>query len=265
MDKIYPLQILIIRTRRDSRRFLSEHDFCKFICVKDLSGGRRKFPDVFFSVYVKIELKIMGIPETVQKPSSLPLSCVCSKQPRRENAMYRCVFALLIVLTLASAAFADWAAPAAAPGQAVNYTPVFLPRAGQGPEQQDRDRYECHNWAVRQTGFDPYQPGVPQYNRMAVVPVPPAGHDTAVLGFTGALMGALAAGPRNAGAGALVGGITGAFIGAVSDSARQERAREIEEAYNRNEQARNAQFDRRMYDYRRAISACLEGREYDVR
>jgi hypothetical protein len=77
-------------------------------------------------------------------------------------------------------------------------------------------------------------------------------------------MGALAAGPRDAGIGALVGGITGAFIGAVSDSARQERAREIEEAYNRNGQVRNAQLERKMHDYRRAMSACLEGRGYDV-
>jgi len=33
---------------------------------------------------------------------------------------------------------------------------VFMyPRSGQGPEQQARDRYECHRWAADQTGFDP--------------------------------------------------------------------------------------------------------------
>ena len=29
------------------------------------------------------------------------------------------------------------------------------PAKGQSQSQQDRDRYECHSWAVKQTGFDP--------------------------------------------------------------------------------------------------------------
>ncbi len=179
--------------------------------------------------------------------------------------MLRHVFTVLIILALAFPAFGAGPGVAGSPA-APYYTPVyFYPKTGQSLEQQDRDRYECHSWAVRQTGFDPFLRPAPQYNRMAVVPVPPAGHDTAVLGFTGALMGALAAGPRDAGVGALVGGITGAFIGAVSDSSRQERAREIEDAYNRSEQVRNAQLERKAYDYRRAMSACLEGRGYNVR
>jgi hypothetical protein len=31
----------------------------------------------------------------------------------------------------------------------------FYANNGQSAEQQDRDRYECHRWAVGQTGFDP--------------------------------------------------------------------------------------------------------------
>lgn len=38
--------------------------------------------------------------------------------------------------------------------------PVFIyPKAGQSEQQQATDRYECHRWAVGQTGFDPTQPG----------------------------------------------------------------------------------------------------------
>src|SRR5262249_556319 len=29
------------------------------------------------------------------------------------------------------------------------------PQQGQTPEQTDRDRYDCHEWAVKQTQFDP--------------------------------------------------------------------------------------------------------------
>jgi len=35
----------------------------------------------------------------------------------------------------------------------------IYPKKGQSPEQQATDRYECHSWAVDQTGFDPTQPG----------------------------------------------------------------------------------------------------------
>ena len=35
----------------------------------------------------------------------------------------------------------------------------IYPKQGQSEEQQATDRYECHNWARQQTGFDPTQPG----------------------------------------------------------------------------------------------------------
>ena len=41
----------------------------------------------------------------------------------------------------------------APPGNA--YDVVAYPMYGQGQEQQDQDRYQCHRWAVSQSGFDP--------------------------------------------------------------------------------------------------------------
>jgi len=35
----------------------------------------------------------------------------------------------------------------------------IYPKDGQSEEQQATDRYECHSWAVKQTGFDPTMPG----------------------------------------------------------------------------------------------------------
>jgi hypothetical protein len=35
--------------------------------------------------------------------------------------------------------------------------PVVDPRNGQSQEQQGKDTFECHRWAVGQTGFDPTQ------------------------------------------------------------------------------------------------------------
>jgi hypothetical protein len=35
---------------------------------------------------------------------------------------------------------------------------IFVyPRQGQSEELQAKDRYECHSWAVSQTGYDPTQ------------------------------------------------------------------------------------------------------------
>ena len=34
----------------------------------------------------------------------------------------------------------------------------IYPRKGQSEQQQAKDRYECHSWAVNQTGYDPVQP-----------------------------------------------------------------------------------------------------------
>ena len=35
------------------------------------------------------------------------------------------------------------------------YDVVAYPMNGQGQQQQDQDRYQCHRWAVSQSGFDP--------------------------------------------------------------------------------------------------------------
>ena len=35
--------------------------------------------------------------------------------------------------------------------------PVVYPKNGQSEEQQGKDAFECHRWAVGQTGFDPTQ------------------------------------------------------------------------------------------------------------
>ena len=52
------------------------------------------------------------------------------------------------------------AAESVEPPAATTRDDFFMyPRNGQSTETQARDRYECHGWAVTQTGFDPSQPG----------------------------------------------------------------------------------------------------------
>jgi hypothetical protein len=137
---------------------------------------------------------------------------------------------------------------------------IIYPAQGQSPQQLDRDRYECHIWAVQQSGFDPSQPGVPAGTRVVVQPANPPGTNTAVGAIAGAILGAAIAGPRNAGAGLVLGGVTGAAIGASNDSAAQAQANAEQRQYNQS----YAQAQMGAANYRRAISACLKARGYTI-
>jgi hypothetical protein len=141
----------------------------------------------------------------------------------------------------------------------------FYPKAGQIAEQQSRDHYDCYNWAVNQTGFDPGQSAIPTDQRVRVVPMPPPGHDTATLAIAGAVLGALIGGPRHAVGGALIGASSGAIAGAASDSARMESARQQEDAYASRDRVRDDRLEEMASGFRRAMSACMEGRGYSVR
>ncbi|MBU0480798.1 MAG: glycine zipper 2TM domain-containing protein [Proteobacteria bacterium] len=141
----------------------------------------------------------------------------------------------------------------------------FYPNRGQSQEQQDRDSYECYLWGVKQTGFDPSAANLAPHHKVVVVPEPPPGTGTAVGAVTGAILGAAVASHHNTAEGALVGAMAGAIFGTAADAARQERSDRIQEYYNRQSGQRFAETERRAEEYRRALSACLEGRGYTVR
>jgi hypothetical protein len=140
----------------------------------------------------------------------------------------------------------------------------FYPAAGQTSDQQQRDRYECYLWAVKQTGFDPSQPPQISSKRVEVVPVAPAGQDVLAGAFSGAMLGAAVSRPREAGENAVIGAILGAVIGAAAESARQEQAYSVQQHYDRRATQGYSQIERHALDYRRAMAACLEGRGYTV-
>jgi Glycine zipper 2TM domain len=138
---------------------------------------------------------------------------------------------------------------------------VFVyPANGQSAEQTDRDRYECHVWAVEQTGVDPSRGDASAYERVIVQPANPPGAGTVAGAIGGAILGSLIAGPRDAGAGLIIGGATGAIVGSASDASAQAQARQTQAQINQSAAAGRARAD----SYRRAIGACLTGRGYTV-
>src|SRR5512138_2113081 len=91
----------------------------------------------------------------------------------------------------------------------------FYPAKGQSAEQQKRDEYDCHQWAVKQTNFDPTKPQ-PQ----AAAPTPsttPSGV-TPGAGLRGAARGAIV--------GDIVGGDAGAGAAAGAAAARAQSRRQ---------------------------------------
>lgn len=141
----------------------------------------------------------------------------------------------------------------------------FYPLQRQPEHVQDRDRYECYRWAVRETGFDPGMTAVRSQGDQVVrernyYPPGPNGADVVAGAATGAILGAAVSSPRHAGANAVIGAIFGAAFGAAASDARN---RAYEDA-----QRRQAEYAERANapsnNFRRAMSACMQGRGYQV-
>jgi len=141
----------------------------------------------------------------------------------------------------------------------------FYPLHGQSAEQQDRDRYQCYLWAKQQTGFDPSATLLAPHQRVEVIPQPAPGSDAAVGAVTGAIIGSMVTAPHDSAGGAIVGAVTGAMIGAASDATRQQEAERIQAQYDRQAGMLNSNIEQQASNYRRAMTACLEGRGYSVR
>ncbi len=130
----------------------------------------------------------------------------------------------------------------------------IYPQKGQDQAQQDKDRGECHVWAVNQSGFDPTQ---------ASTSAPPSqeAQQGGVLrgGARGAAGGALiGAITGNAGKGAKIGAASGGLVGGMRRSDQKSRQKQEQQNWQAQQ---NAMRD----SYNRANMACIEGRGYTVR
>ena len=174
------------------------------------------------------------------------------------------------------------------------------PNAGQSEEQQSRDRFECHQWSVSQTGFNPSTAPPLPARAAAPPPTPNQGYnqgysdrrqrgnrgflgigdggmfegggmmgDAATGAALGAAGGALAG---DVGEGAAIGALASTVFGAMSRSSRpapqpQQQPQQHQQYYQAQQaQADQAYLDRidRVDEYNRAYGACMRSREYTV-
>lgn len=139
------------------------------------------------------------------------------------------------------------------------------PSQGQSQEQQSRDRYECHMWAVQQTGFDPTRTA-----QAAVPAAPPPAQEAPQGGLlrgaargaaVGAVGGAIAG---DAGKGAGIGAATGALVGGFRRRDQRRRQEQAQHNYAQAQAQQGTVQAGQRGSYNRAIAACLNGRGYTV-
>ena len=181
--------------------------------------------------------------------------------------------------------------------EAMAQSQVFAyPNAGQSEEQQSRDRFECHQWSVSQTGFDPTTaPPLPAATAAAPPPNYNQGYsdrrqpkkrgflgigdggffegggmmgDAATGAALGAAGGAIAG---NAGEGAAIGALASTVFGALSRSSTPAEQPAPPPQQQQHYQQQQAQIDHahmqrldQVEQYNRAYGACMRSRDYTV-
>ncbi len=139
-------------------------------------------------------------------------------------------------------------------GSAAAEEPQVVPANGQTQEQQQRDQYECHEWATKQTGVDPVALAEQKLKTPGAKEGEGAGggsHGAAIGALRGAESGDAAAGAaRGFGIGRLV---------AMAKARRQ--LNEQKSAGGQDSASLQEQLDR----YDKAYTTCLSARGYNVK
>jgi hypothetical protein len=135
----------------------------------------------------------------------------------------------------------------------------IYPAKGQSQAQQNKDRYECHSWAVQQTGVDPSRPETMTSNTATSQQYQPSQPHVVKGAARGAALGVVGgaitgSAGKGAAAGAAMGGLAGGFR--RRDERRQQAAQQ-----QANTQAAQQS---KLIAYNRAMAACLQGRGYTV-
>lgn len=131
-----------------------------------------------------------------------------------------------------------------------------FPSKNQDAQTQQADETACYAWAKEQTGYDPLNPP-----KIEAAPVDKSPDGAAVRGAA-----------RGAAGGAAIGAIAGdtgkgAAIGAVVGGVRGRRAKRGANAAQEqaNQQAAASHSSALLNDYKKAFSACMEGKGYTVK
>jgi hypothetical protein len=182
------------------------------------------------------------------------------------NEMTKCVW--LLAVAAASPGLAQ--EPPSGKSLASTLDVYAFPKEGQTAEQQSKDEADCYEWAVTNSGGDPFElqeqseaaeAEAAQQTETAREAARGAGARGAVRGAAaGALIGEIA--DDDAGDGAAY----GAAIGAVAARRGSRRASaEAEEQIEEQKESQQQATAEEIGNFKKAFSACLEGKDYLVK
>jgi len=145
-----------------------------------------------------------------------------------------------------------------------------FPSEGQAPEQQSKDEAACYQWAVQNTGNDPFdlqkqsqqqQQAAQQQQQQIAQAGKGAGAKGAVGGAAaGALIGEIAS--DDAGKGAAWGALAGSVI--ARRRTQQAKAQASQQVEQQSQQAQQATAEQ-IENFKKAFSVCLEAKKYMVK
>ncbi len=186
--------------------------------------------------------------------------------------MKRFAVAAVVGLVLTAGLVTEAQTQSAPTGQktlAATMNVYVFPNAGQAPSQQSQDEAECYNWAVQNTGTDPFQlqkqaQAQQQQAAAAQQQASTAAQGSGLKGAAGgAAAGALIGGiAGDAGKGAAIGAASGAVVGrSRGNRAQQQGEQQVAQQSASAQQATAQQLD----NFKKAFSVCLEAKKYMVK
>jgi len=173
---------------------------------------------------------------------------------------------LIVVVVLVCFASAIAEAQATQTGQPTSVTASLnkslgvyvFPAKDQKPEQQSLDEQACYSWAVQQSGVDPLNMTPTQAQPVDKSPDGSVVAGAAVGAMGGAIVGSMVHPHHHTGgaaaAGAMVGAMAGASRKAKKDAQKQQQA----------QQAAVATDKAKIDNFKKAYTACLQGKGYSV-
>ena len=164
----------------------------------------------------------------------------------------RCVLTISVLL----AGWVVWGQESTSSSIAKGLELFVFPSEDQDQATQDADEIACYKWALEQTGYDPINPP-----EIEAEQVDRSADGTAVVGAA-----------KGAAAGAAIGAIAGdagkgAAIGAAAGAMRGRRAKVVgdEKEQQQKDQEAAAKEKELLNNFKKAFTACMEGKGYTVK
>jgi hypothetical protein len=173
-------------------------------------------------------------------------------------------FAVIVVLVCVASACAGAQATQAAQPASVTASlnkslgVYVFPAKSQTPEQQSVDEQACYSWAVQQSGVDPLNMTPTQAQPVDKSPDGSVVKGAAVGAVGGAIVGGIVHPYHHHGGAAAAGAMVGAMAGAASKSKKD--AQKEQQA----KQAAAATDKAKIDSFKKAYTACLQGKGYSV-